>query len=74
MAVDSAAKRYSMIGLGSPVPRLMVPPGGSVGEMARRVLLYLYAGIALDAPAAVLGPFWQSNLFSGKGRVLTLTR
>jgi hypothetical protein len=51
MAADTAQKRYSLIGLGSPVPRLLPIPQGSFAADDRALLIYLYSG--LDAEAAV---------------------
>lgn len=45
MAVDTANKRYSMIGIGSPVPRLLPVPDGAFDAADRSMLLYLYHGI-----------------------------
>lgn len=46
MAADSAQKRYSLLGLGSPVPRLLPIPQGTFGADDRALLLYLYSGLA----------------------------
>lgn len=64
MAVDTVAKRYSLIGFGSPTPRLLPIPDGTIAAADRAMLLYLYHGIALSAAvveapsiaAAVFGP------------------
>lgn len=53
MAVDSRDKRMSMIGLGSPVPRILPNPAGAFADAGRAMLLYLYYGIALGEAAAV---------------------
>lgn len=53
MAVDTAAKRFSMIGLESPTVREQQPPTGTIGAPARAMLLFLYAGIALAAPVSL---------------------
>lgn len=42
MAIDTAGKRFSMIGLGSPVPRLLPIPSGDFDAADRAMLLYLY--------------------------------
>jgi hypothetical protein len=44
MAVDTAAKRFSMIGFGRPFLKLLVPSG----TVDRRTLIDLYNGIALS--------------------------
>ena len=49
MAVDTAAKRFSMMGFGGPVPQMVLVPDGTVGASGRADLLYLYSGIALGA-------------------------
>jgi hypothetical protein len=52
MAIDTAEKRFSMMGLAN--PSLTVPvPTGSVNAAKRAVFLYVYSGIALGgAPLA----------------------
>ena len=54
MAVDSAAKRFSMLGLGN-VSVLLRVPAGSIAAAQQATLLHLYHGIALDVPAIVAG-------------------
>jgi hypothetical protein len=54
MAVDTAAKRYSLIGLASPAPRLLPIPDGAIEATGRAMLLFLYAGITLATPAVVV--------------------
>ena len=49
MAVDSAEKRFSMIGFG--VPWIHVTPTGTVDAAVRATFLNLYGGIALGLPA-----------------------
>ncbi len=49
MAVDTANKRYSLIGFGAPIPRLLPIPDGAVGGSDRAMLLFLYHGYALGA-------------------------
>ena len=52
MAVDTRDKRFSMMGLGSPVPRVLPNPDGTIGDQDRAMFIYLYHGIALGgAPA-----------------------
>ena len=49
MAVDTAAKRFAIMNLdGSDV--LVFEPDGAVDTDDRAMLVYLYGGIALDAP------------------------
>lgn len=49
MSVDTAQKRHSLLGFGSPVPRLLPIPQGSLAADDRALLLYLYAGLTLGA-------------------------
>lgn len=51
MAIDTAEKRFSMIGFGQPVLKLMTPTG-SVDAAQRYVAIDLYSGISLDTPVA----------------------
>ena len=50
MAVDTANKRYSMLGLGLDFMRLRPVPDGSVDTADRLHFLPLYSGIAASAP------------------------
>ena len=52
MSVDTAQKRYSLLGLGSPVPRLLPIPQGSLGADDRALLIFLYSGLAAEATVA----------------------
>lgn len=52
MAVDTRDKRFSMLGLASPVRREQKNPTGTIAAVAREMLLFLYAGIALAAPTS----------------------
>ena len=54
MAIDSAAKRYAMIGFASSLISLF-NVDGSVGDDDRYVALTLYNGIPLSEPEAVVG-------------------
>ena len=71
MAIDTAAKRYSMIGFGSPVPRLLPIPDGTIGNADRAMLLYLYHGISLGVLTVAMGR--ASAIFSAKQPILTFT-
>lgn len=64
MAVDTAGKRFSMIGFGGPVPQMVVIPDGTIGAPDRADLLYLYSGITLAAIAA-------SAILTGPPRLLS---
>ena len=48
MAVDTASKRFSLIGLGSHVPQVLPIPDGAIEIQDRAELLRLYQGIALS--------------------------
>ena len=54
MAIDSKAKRFSMMGLGSPSSRTLPPPDGSINAADRAHFLGLYSGIALSNPSAAV--------------------
>jgi hypothetical protein len=63
MAIDTAEKRFSMMGLGNPVLKLAVPTG-SVNAAKRAVFLDLYSGIALGgAPTGswLTRNYWWDN-------------
>lgn len=49
MAIDTAAKRYSMINLAHHHAILIIPDG-TIGDADRAHLLGLYSGIALGEP------------------------
>lgn len=58
MAIDTADRRYSMIGFGNPGPSLVVGvPDGTFGGPGRATFLGLYSGITLteDAPEPPAG-------------------
>lgn len=50
MAINTAERRFSMMGFGDVVSQYVVP-SGTVGAAARATFLDLYSGIALDVPA-----------------------
>jgi len=53
MAVDTAAKRYAMLGVANgPIPAIWYEVDGSVDADDRAVLLGLYGGNAFDSPTA----------------------
>lgn len=56
MAVDTAGKRFSLIGFGCPIPQLAWIPDGTVGDADRVDLLYLYSGFALPDAVEVDTP------------------
>lgn len=55
MSVDTRDKRFSMIGITSPILREQQNPAGAIGTAARAMLLFLYAGIALAPPTVASG-------------------
>jgi len=48
MAIDTAEKRFSMMGIGMPFIRKPIPQG-ALGKPGRATMLDLYSGIALTA-------------------------
>jgi hypothetical protein len=52
MAIDTAAKRASVLGFAL-VPLLLVPPDGVIDQGDRQTLLHLYSGVLAGAPPAV---------------------
>ena len=54
MAVDTAAKRMSCIGVALPVPSVLPIPDGDIGDYNRISLVWLYSGIAVVSDALVL--------------------
>jgi len=67
MAVDTASKRYSIVGLGIPWRGLMPEPDGTIGTADRAHFLTLYAGIALDLPSAVIYTILSAAVALRKG-------
>jgi hypothetical protein len=70
MSIDSRDKRMSMIGFGSPVPRVLPSPTGAFDAAGRAMLLYLYYGISLgeaaEAPsilATIYGPNPNATIY-----------
>lgn len=51
MAVDTRDKRFSLIGFGSPTPRVLPIADGTFSAADRAMLLYLYHGLTLGAVA-----------------------
>lgn len=75
MAVDTAEKRFSMMGFGRVSTKLMTPTG-SVNEAQRATALNLYSGITLDAPVVVVvvDPIGLASLiFTTEGVTSTVT-
>lgn len=55
MAVDTRDKRFSMMGLANVNPSMMADPDASIDGPDRAMLIFLYHGITLAAPAGVVG-------------------
>ena len=53
MAVDTATRRFSMMGFGDTIDQYVVP-SGAVGAAARATFLDLYSGIALEAVVTII--------------------
>lgn len=68
MAVDTANKRYSMIGLGAPVPSLLPVPDGSITGVDKLHLIYLYSGISAQVVAVRLSKMVNAR-FRGSATV-----
>ena len=66
MAVDTAGKRFSLMGFGAPVPQMDIIPDGTVAAADRADWIYLYSGIALSAPG---GGRIMSSLVNAGGLV-----
>jgi hypothetical protein len=50
MAIDTRAKRSSVIGVGLPVPSLLPTVDGTIAASDRQWLAWLYSGIAASVP------------------------
>ncbi len=70
MAADTRDKRFSMIGIVSPIVRLMRNPAGALDALARAMLEFLYAGILPAGPP--VGHPRAINLISRADNSLTL--
>lgn len=53
MAIDSAAKRFSILDFDIPSQPGMGPPDGATSEGDRLAMLWLYSGIAAGAPVVI---------------------
>lgn len=60
-----------MIGLGSPVPRLLPNPDAAFGAADRAFLLYLYAGLALTVASSeiIAGTMYLMQLMLGTATI-----
>lgn len=52
MPVDTRDKRFSLVGLGTPVPSLFPNPDGTISASDRGMYLWLYHGISGSTPSA----------------------
>lgn len=55
MALDTAAKRFSLMGFGVPIPQMVIVPDATVAASDRADLVMLYSGLALSALVAAAG-------------------
>ena len=60
MAIDTRAKRFSMLNFGLPPTLALFEADGTVDADDRAHMLNLYAGIALDAPVAVVASIYRA--------------
>lgn len=67
MAVDTANKRYSLIGFGQVTPRLLPVPDGTLDAADRALLLGLYAGITQRGAVSIVDDFVWSHLTGHAG-------
>ena len=71
MAIDSAEKRFSMMGFGVPFIKKVVPQG-SLGATGRATMLDIYNGISLDVPVTASRIMRQWNHKSNKVKTLQI--
>jgi hypothetical protein len=69
MAIDTRAKRSSVIGVGLPVPSTLPDTDGTIAAIDRQWLAWLYSGIAAGAPSLALPTFGTVAGVSGFGTV-----
>lgn len=68
MPIDSANKRYSLIGLLSPTRRMLpVPDGGFAAQGDRQELEYLYAGVLSAVTVTLFDGLTTSIRLTGVG-------
>lgn len=72
MAVDTASKRFSLIGFAQPHYPMVLIPDGTVAAGDRADMLALYSGITLSNPLTDL-PADALLLLVEEGRILSLT-
>ena len=71
MAIDTAAKRMSLIGLALPVPRLLPAPDGEIDTSDRKALAYLYVSYTLCEVAVTLKAYARSFTTLALARAFT---
>ena len=59
MAIDTSAKRFSIMGMANPMIKLVIP-AGAVGAAGRATFIDVYSGITLDNPSGFQAA-WASN-------------
>lgn len=64
MAIDTAEKRFSFIGIGNPSIKHVIPQG-ALGKPGRATLMDLYSGITLNDPSGVTGNIYFHLLNMG---------
>ena len=69
MAVDTAAKRFSLVGFG--VPSYAFVPGGTVGDGDRYDLVGLYYGLALAGLPETPDSAARGGMVANVGALLT---
>lgn len=65
MALDTAAKRFSMMGFNNPIYKIVIPDG-SIDQGDRQTYLDLYSGISIGALAIAVGGLvynWSWDLY-----------
>jgi hypothetical protein len=70
MSLDTRDKRFSMIGIGQATVRFMQNPTGTIGQIAKAMLEYLYAGI-LPTPV-IPEPRLITGLLASRDTTFTL--
>jgi hypothetical protein len=60
MAIDSAAKRFSIMDMDGPTTPGLPIPSGTVGAAARQTFLWLYSGLVSAAAATAVAALMMS--------------
>lgn len=72
MAIDTRAKRASVMGMGSPIPVMLPFPDGTIDQGDRQHFLELYSGILVAALVSTGEHGCALSLMPGHGAVLGL--